>query len=178
MSKSLGNCIYLSDDAKTVEQKVKTMFTDPTHLKVEDPGHTEGNPVFIYLSAFATDEHFARFWPEYKNLDELKAHYERGGLGDVAVKKFLASVLNDVLEPIRQRRHKYEENIAEVYKILAEGSAKAQAKANETVMRVRRNLGLNYFENRKLIEKQQKAYNKAHKEEEARAAFLAKQKKN
>jgi tryptophanyl-tRNA synthetase len=178
MSKSLGNCIYLSDDAKTVEQKVKTMFTDPTHLKVEDPGHTEGNPVFIYLSAFATDEHFARFWPEYKNLDELKAHYERGGLGDVAVKKFLANVLNDVLEPIRQRRHKYEENIEEVYKILAEGSAKAQAKAHETVMRVRRNLGLNYFENRKLIEKQQKAYNKAHKEEEARAAFLAKQKKN
>ena len=178
MSKSLGNCIYLSDDAKTVEQKVKTMFTDPTHLKVEDPGHTEGNPVFIYLSAFATDEHFTRFWPEYKNLDELKAHYERGGLGDVAVKKFLANVLNDVLEPIRQRRHKYEENIEEVYKILAEGSAKAQAKAHETVMRVRRNLGLNYFENRKLIEKQQKAYNKAHKEEEARAAFLAKQKKN
>ncbi len=178
MSKSLGNCIYLSDDSKTVEQKVKTMFTDPTHLRVEDPGHTEGNPVFIYLSAFATEEHFKKFYPEYKNLDELKAHYERGGLGDVPVKKFLANVLNDVLEPMRQRRHYYEENIALVYRILEEGSAKAQAKAHETVLRVRRNLGLNYFENKKLIEKQQKAYNKAHKEEEARAAFLAKQKKN
>lgn len=178
MSKSLGNCIYLSDDKKTVEQKVKTMFTDPTHLRVEDPGHTEGNPVFIYLSAFVTDEHFKKFYPEFKNLDELKAAYEKGGLGDVPVKKFLAEVLNDTLEPIRQRRHEYENNIAEVYRILAEGSQKAQAKAQETVTRVRRALGVNYFENRKLIEKQQKAYNKIHKEEEARAAFLAKQKKN
>ncbi len=178
MSKSLGNCIYLSDDKKTVEQKVKTMFTDPTHLRVEDPGHTEGNPVFIYLSAFATDEHFKKFYPEFKNLEELKAAYEKGGLGDVPVKKFLTEVLNDTLEPIRQRRHEYENNIAEVYRILAEGSQKAQAKAKETVTRVRRALGVNYFENRKMIEKQQKAYNKIHKEEEAKAAFLAKQKKN
>lgn len=177
MSKSLGNCIYLSDDRKTVEQKVRTMFTDPTHLKVEDPGHTEGNPVFIYLSAFAKDEHFRKFWPEYQNLDELKKAYEKGGLGDVPVKKFLSDVLNDVLEPMRQRRHHYEENIAEVYHILEEGSLKAEAKAHETILRVRRNLGINYFENRKLIEKQQKAYNKAHRDEEARAAFLAKQQK-
>ena len=175
MSKSLGNCIYLSDDAKTVEQKVKTMFTDPTHLKVEDPGHTEGNPVFIYLSAFVTDEHFVKFWPEYKNLDELKHAYEKGGLGDVAVKNFLAKVLNDTLEPIRQRRHKYEENIEEVYHILEEGSKKAQEKAHQTIFRVRRALGLNYFENKKLIEKQQKAYNKLHRDEEAKAAYLAKQ---
>lgn len=175
MSKSLGNCIYLSDDAKTVEQKVKTMFTDPTHLKVEDPGHTEGNPVFIYLSAFVTDEHFVKFWPEYKNLDELKHAYEKGGLGDVAVKNFLAKVLNDTLEPIRQRRHKYEENIEEVYHILEEGSKKAQEKAHQTILRVRRALGLNYFENKKLIEKQQKAYNKLHRDEEAKAAYLAKQ---
>ena len=104
MSKSLGNCIYLSDDEKTVNKKVMSMFTDETHLNINDPGHTENNPVFIYLEAFATDEHFAKFLPEYKNLDELKAHYERGGLGDVTVKRFLAAVLNDVLEPIRQRR--------------------------------------------------------------------------
>ncbi len=177
MSKSLGNCIYLSDDRKTVEQKVKTMFTDPLHLKVEDPGHTENNPVFIYLSTFATDEHFQKFYPEFKNLDELKAAYERGGLGDVRVKKFLADVVNDTLEPIRQRRRKYEENIAEVYHILDEGSKKAEAKAHETILRVRRALGVNYFENHKLIEKQQKAYNKAHKEEDARLAYMAKQKK-
>ena len=177
MSKSLGNCIYLSDDRKTVEQKVRTMFTDPTHLRVEDPGHTENNPVFIYLSAFATDEHFVKFYPEFHNLDELKKAYEKGGLGDVPVKNFLANVLNDVLEPIRQRRRKYEDNIAEVYKILEEGSIKAQQKAHETIIRVRRALGVNYFENRKMIEKQQKAYNKLHREEEAKAAFLAKQKK-
>ena len=104
MSKSLGNCIYLSDDAKTVTKKVMTMFTDQTHLKVEDPGHTEGNPVFIYLSAFVKDEHFQKFLPQYKNFEELKAHYERGGLGDVTVKRFLAEVLNDTLDPIRKRR--------------------------------------------------------------------------
>lgn len=176
MSKSLGNCIYLSDDKKTVEQKVKTMFTDPTHLRVEDPGHTENNPVFIYLSAFATDEHFKKFYPEFENLDALKKAYEKGGLGDVAVKNFLAKVINDVLDPIRVRRKEYENNIAEVYRILQEGSIKAEKKAQETVLRVRRALGVNYFENKKMIEKQQKAYNKLHKEEEARAAFLAKQK--
>lgn len=178
MSKSLGNCIYLSDDAKTVEKKVMTMFTDPTHLQISDPGHTEGNPVFIYLSAFVKDEHFAKFLPAYKNLEELKAHYERGGLGDVTVKRFLAAVLNDCLEPIRQRRKQYEADIPGVYQILAEGSLKAQERAHQTVMRVRRALGVNYFENKKLIEKQSKAFKKKLADEEALAAYQAKQKKN
>lgn len=177
MSKSLNNCIYLSDDSKTVEQKVKSMFTDPTHLKVEDPGHTENNPVFIYLSAFANDEHFAKYYPEFKNLDELKKAYEKGGLGDVPIKSFLAKVLNDTLDPIRKRRHEYENNIAEVYRVLEEGSKKAQERAHQTILRVRRALGVNYFNNAKLIEKQQKAYNKIHKDEEAKAAYLAKQAK-
>ena len=177
MSKSLGNCIYLSDDEKTVNKKVMSMFTDETHLNINDPGHTETNPVFIYLEAFATDEHFAKFLPEYKNLDELKAHYERGGLGDVTVKRFLAAVLNDVLEPIRQRRRVYEKDIPGVYEILRQGSEKASAKAHETVLRVRRAIGVNYFESRKLIEKQAKAYKKKLEDEEKLAAYLAKQKK-
>jgi len=153
------------------------MFTDPTHLKVEDPGHTEGNPVFIYLTAFATDEHFKKFWPEYKNLDELKAHYERGGLGDVSVKNFLAKVLNDVLNPIRERRRKYEADIPGVYKILEEGSKKAEARASITLNRVRRALGICYFEDRKLIEKQSKAFKKKLAQEEALRAYKEKQKK-
>lgn len=176
MSKSLGNCIYLSDDEKTVNQKVRTMFTDPLHLKVEDPGHTENNPVFIYLSAFATDKHFSKYYPEFKNLTELKAAYEKGGLGDVPIKNFLAKVLNDVLDPIRKRRHEYEKDIESVYKIINEGSIKAREKAKETVYRVRRALGINYFDNKKMIEKQQKNYNKLHKEEEARLAYEAKKK--
>lgn len=178
MSKSLDNCIYLSDDTKTVSKKVMTMFTDPTHLKVEDPGHTENNPVFIYLSAFVNDEHFKKFLPEYKNFDELKAHYERGGLGDVTVKKFLANVLNDTLDPIRKRRKEYESDIPTVYKILEEGTQKAQAKAHETVLKVRRAIGVNYFENRKLIEKQSKLYKKKAEEERKLEEYLAKQKKN
>lgn len=177
MSKSLGNCIYLSDDRKTVEKKVMTMFTDPTHLQIEDPGHTENNPVFIYLSAFATDEHFKKFLPEYENLDALKAHYERGGLGDVKVKRFLAAVLNDVLDPIRERRKLFEADIPAVYKILEEGSIKAREKAAQTVLRVRRAIGVNYFENRKLIEKQSKAFKKKLADEKAREVYLAKQKK-
>jgi len=177
MSKSLGNCIYLSDDARTVEKKVSTMFTDPLHLKVEDPGHTENNPVFIYLTAFAKDEHFQRFWPEFKNLDELKKAYEKGGLGDVPVKKFLAQVLNDVLDPIRKRRKVYESDIPAVYRILEEGSRKAEEKARNTVRRVERALGVDYFSDRKFIEKQKKAYQKAHRQEEAMQAYLAKQKK-
>ena len=177
MSKSLGNCIYLSDDAKTVSKKVMTMFTDPTHLRIEDPGHTENNPVFIYLSAFVKDEHFQKFLPQYHNFEELKAHYERGGLGDVTVKRFLADVLHDTLEPIRQRRKHFEANIPEVYRILEEGSIKAAQKANETVMKVRRALGVNYFENKKLIEKQSKAYKKKLADEEKMNAYLAKQKK-
>lgn len=178
MSKSLNNCIYLSDDSKTVSQKVMTMFTDPTHLKVEDCGHTENNPVFIYLEAFARDEHFAKFLPQYKNLEELEEHYRRGGLGDVTVKRFLASVLNDTLDPIRAKRREYEENIPLVYDILRKGSEKAQERAHQTIFRVRRALGVNYFENRKLIEKQSKAYKKKIEEEKRYQEYLAKQKKN
>lgn len=178
MSKSLGNCIYLSDDSKTVTKKVMTMFTDPTHLRIEDPGHTKDNPVFIYLSAFAEDRHFEKFLPQYKNLDELKAHYERGGLGDVTVKRFLAEVLNDILDPIRKRRKEYEANIPGVYKILEEGSIKAQQKAHNTVLRVRRSLGVNYFEDKKLIEKQSKAFKKKLDDEKKMEEYLAKQKKN
>lgn len=178
MSKSLGNCIYLSDDSKTVSKKVMTMFTDPTHLKIEDPGHTEGNPVFIYLSAFVKDEHFAKYLPQYHNFDELKAHYEKGGLGDVTVKKFLADVLNDTLNPIRKRRKELEADIPGVYKILEEGSIKAQERAHQTVLRVRRALGVNYFENKKLIEKQSKAFKKKLEDEKKLEEYLAKQKKN
>ena len=177
MSKSLGNCIYLSDDEKTVTKKVMSMFTDETHLNINDPGHTENNPVFIYLDAFATDEHFQRFLPEYKNLAELKAHYERGGLGDVTVKRFLAAVLNDVLEPIRARRKQYEADIPGVYEILRQGSEKARAKAHATTLRVRRAIGVNYFEDRKLIEKQSKAFKKKLADEAKLAEYLAKQKK-
>ncbi len=177
MSKSLGNCIYLSDDAKTVEKQVMSMFTDPTHLQVSDPGHTEGNPVFTYLDAFAKDEHFAEFLPQYKNLDELKDHYRRGGLGDVVVKRFLVSVINSTLEPMRRRRHELEKDIPGVYKILEEGSKKAEAKASYIAMRARRAMGINYFENTKLIEKQQKAYNRAHEQQKALEEYLAKSKK-
>lgn len=177
MSKSLGNCIYLSDDAKTVKTKVMSMFTDPTHLKVEDPGHTDGNPVFIYLDAFAQDAHFAKFLPQYPNLDALKAAYQKGGLGDVVVKGFLANVLNDVLEPMRQRRKAYEADIPGVYAILEEGSKKAEAKAAATLTRVRRALGINYFADKKLIEKQSKAFKKQLEQEKALAEYLAKQKK-
>lgn len=177
MSKSLNNCIYLSDDKKTVEKKVMTMYTDPLHLKVEDPGHTKDNPVFIYLSAFVNDNHFEKYLPQYKNFDELKAHYEKGGLGDVIVKKFLVSVLNDTLEPFRQKRKEYEQNIPQVYKILEEGSLKAQEKAHQTVLRVRRALGVNYFENKKLIEKQSKAFKKKLEDERKLEEYLAKQKK-
>ena len=177
MSKSLGNCIYLSDDTKTVEKQVMSMFTDPTHLQVSDPGHTEGNPVFTYLDAFAKDEHFAEFLPQYKNLDELKDHYRRGGLGDVVVKRFLVNVINSTLEPMRQKRHELEKDIPGVYKILEEGSKKAEAKAAYIAMRARRAMGINYFENTKLIEKQQKAYNRAHEQQKALEEYLAKSKK-
>ena len=177
MSKSLGNAIYLSDDAKTVEKAVMSMFTDPTHLNVNDPGHTEGNPVFIYLEAFATDEHFAKYLPEYPNLEALEEHYRRGGLGDVTVKRFLVKVLNDVLEPIRQRRHEFEKDIASVYRILEEGTAKAREAAAKIAFRARRAMGINYFEDKKHIEKQQKAFNRAHEQEAKLAEYLAKQKK-
>ncbi len=177
MSKSLGNCIYLTDDEATVNKKVMSMFTDPTHLKPSDPGHTKDNPVFIYLEALATDEMFAKYYPEFHSLEELKAAYEKGGIGDVTVKKFLAKCLNEVLEPMRVRRHELEKDVAHVYEILKEGTAKAQQKAAYIAMRARRAMGIDYFENKKLIEKQQKSYNKAHQQQEAYAEYLAKQKK-
>lgn len=146
MSKSLGNCIYLSDSEEVLRKKVMSMFTDPHHLRVQDPGDTKNNPVFIYLSAFAKDDDFVKFLPDYKNLDELKAHYERGGLGDVVVKKFLFNVLNETLNPIRERRAQYANNLEEVVEILKEGSLKARAKAQATMERVKKALRINYFD--------------------------------
>ena len=146
MSKSLGNCIYLSDSEEDVQKKVMSMFTDPNHLRVQDPGKVEGNPVFTYLDAFCTDEQFAEFLPEYKCLDELKEHYQRGGLGDVKIKKFLNKVLQAELAPIRERRAMWEARIPDVYDILKSGSEVARAKANETLADVRRAMKINYFE--------------------------------
>ena len=152
MSKSLGNCIYLSDDFKTVKKQVNgKMFTDPTHLRIEDPGHTEGNVVFTYLDAFCTDAHFAEFLPEYANLDELKAHYRRGGLGDGTCKKFLINVLESELAPIRAERAKWEADIDSVYDVLREGTAKAVEITNETLARVRAAMRINYFDDRAIV---------------------------
>ena len=147
MSKSLGNCIYLSDEQDVVKKKIMSMFTDPNHLRIEDPGETENNPVFIYLDAFSKDEHFAEFLPEYKNLDELKAHYQRGGLGDVKVKKFLNNVMQAELEPIRQRRKEWEAKKPEVYEFLRQGSIAAKEVAAQTLHDVRNAMKINYFEN-------------------------------
>lgn len=158
MSKSLNNTIYLSDDTKTVKQKVMSMFTDPNHLRVEDPGNTKDNPVFIYLTCFARDEHFEKFLPEYKNLDEMKAHYERGGLGDMKCKKFLFNVLEDLLTPIREKRKYYEEHIEDVYKIIEEGTKKANIKANETLKRVRAAMKINYFDDSSFVNEMKKKY--------------------
>ena len=146
MSKSLGNCIYLSDEEDVVKKKIMSMFTDPNHLRVEDPGQVEGNPVFIYLDAFCKDEYFEEFWPEYKNMDELKAHYQRGGLGDVKVKKFLNKVLQAELAPIRARRKEWEQKLPEVFAILKEGSKAAEAKAAETLQDVKAAMRINYFD--------------------------------
>lgn len=147
MSKSLGNCIYLSDEADIIKKKIMSMFTDPNHVRVEDPGKVEGNPVFIYLDAFSRPEHFAEFLPEYANLDELKAHYQRGGLGDVKVKKFLNNVMQAELAPIRERRHMWEQRLDEVKMILKQGSETARAAAAETLHDVRAAMQINYFEN-------------------------------
>ena len=147
MSKSLGNCIYLSDEADVIKKKIMSMFTDPNHVRVEDPGKGEGNPVFIYLDAFSRPEHFAEFLPEYANLDELKAHYQRGGLGDVKVKKFLNNVMQAELAPIRERRHMWEQRLDEVKMILKQGSETARAAAAETLHDVRAAMQINYFEN-------------------------------
>lgn len=151
MSKSLGNCIYLSDEPDEIKTKIMSMFTDPTHLRREDPGHTEGNPVFIYLDAFCRPEHFAEFLPDYSGLDELKAHYQRGGLGDVTVKKFLNNVLQSELAPIRERRRQWEQRLPEVCELLRLGSAAAEKKAAETLRDVRRAMRIDYFENGNLM---------------------------
>jgi len=151
MSKSLGNCIYLSDEPEDIKKKVMSMYTDPDHVRVEDPGKIEGNTVFTYLDAFSTKEHFAKFLPDYANLDELKAHYKRGGLGDVKVKKFLNNVLQDVLEPIRERRHYWEQRIPEVYEILRAGSKEAEAAAAATLHDVREAMRINYFDDEALM---------------------------
>lgn len=158
MSKSLGNCIYLSDTAKEVEQKVRTAYTDPAHLRVEDPGHVEGNVVMTYLDAFATDDDFAVFWPDYKNLEEVKDHYRRGGLGDMKCKKFLTKVLNSRLEPIRRRRHEFEKDIPEVYNILKKGSEAAREVAAQTLHEVREAMRINYFDDTGLIREQAEKY--------------------
>ncbi len=152
MSKSLGNCIYLSDSEEDVRKKVMSMYTDPNHIRVQDPGSLEGNTVFIYLDAFCKDEHFAEFLPEYKNLDELKAHYTRGGLGDVKVKKFLNNVLQSILTPIRERRKEFEANIPYVYEVLKKGSEVAEAEAAKTLQEVRTAMKINYFDDAALIQ--------------------------
>jgi len=158
MSKSLGNCIYLSDTADEVKKKVMGMYTDPDHLRVEDPGKVEGNTVFTYLDAFCRPEHFAAYLPEYASLDELKAHYRRGGLGDVKVKRLLIAVLNEVLDPIRERRRHYEARIGEVYAMLEEGSRKAREAAAATLDDVREAMKINYFDDKELIAAQTQAF--------------------
>ena len=151
MSKSLGNCIYLSDEPEDIKKKIMSMYTDPNHLRVQDPGKVEGNPVFVYLDAFSRPEHFAEFLPEYQNLDELKAHYQRGGLGDVKVKKFLNSVMQAELEPIRNRRKEWEQRLPEVVEILKEGSAVAEKTAAATLAEVRKSMRIDYFTDDNLL---------------------------
>ena len=151
MSKSLGNCIYLSDEPEDIKKKIMSMYTDPNHLRVQDPGKVEGNPVFIYLDAFSRPEHFAEFLPEYQNLDELKAHYQRGGLGDMKVKKFLNSVMQAELEPIRTRRKEWEQRLPEVVEILKEGSAVAEKTAAATLANVRKAMRIDYFADNNLL---------------------------
>lgn len=158
MSKSLGNCIYLSDDADTVWQKVRSMYTDPEHINLNDPGHVEGNAVFTYLDAFSKPEDFANYWPEYQNLDELKDHYRRGGLGDMKCKKFLNQILNEFLEPMRQRRHEFEQDIPEIYNILRKGTEKAREAAAQTMSEVRQAMRINYFDDEALIQSQAESF--------------------
>ncbi len=158
MSKSLGNCIYLSDSKDEVWQKVRSMYTDPTHLNVSDPGHVEGNAVFTYLDAFSCDADFANFLPEYQNLDELKEHYRRGGLGDMKCKKFLNEVLNQFLEPMRQRRHELEQDIPEIYNILRRGTEQAREVAAQTMDEVRKAMRIDYFNDAELIAQQSEAF--------------------
>lgn len=158
MSKSLGNCIYLSEEPDSIKKKVMSMFTDPNHLRVEDPGQVEGNPVFIYLDAFAKDEHFAEFAPEYQNLQEMKDHYSRGGLGDVKVKKFLNNVLQTELEPIRNRRKEFQKDIPYVYEVLKKGTEAAREMAASTLSDVKNAMRINYFDDKELISMQSAKY--------------------
>ena len=158
MSKSLGNCIYLADTEEDVKKKIMSMYTDPTHIQVSDPGHVEGNCVFTYLDAFSKPEHFEEYLPEYANLDELKAHYTRGGLGDVKIKKFLNNVIQEELAPIRARRAEFEKDIPAVYDILREGSEKARATAAQTLSEVKRAMRINYFDDDELIKAQSQKY--------------------
>lgn len=158
MSKSLGNCIYLSDSSEEVRKRVMSMYTDPDHIRVEDPGKIEGNTVFTYLDAFCRSEHFAQYWPEYNNLDELKAHYQRGGLGDVKVKKFLYAILEELLTPIRERRKEWEKDIPAVFDILKRGSDAARAVAANTLADVRSAMRINYFDDAELIAEQSRKF--------------------
>ena len=160
MSKSLGNCIYLSDDADTVWQKVRSMYTDPTHINVSDPGHLEGNAVFTYLDAFSTDQDFADFWPDFQNLEELKAAYTAGGIGDMKCKKLLNNVINRMLDPIRERRRQYEQDIPEIFNILRKGSEAARETAAKTMDEVRAAMRINYFDDAELIRQQAEKFKK------------------
>ena len=160
MSKSLGNCIYLSDDADTVWQKVRSMYTDPTHINVSDPGHLEGNAVFTYLDAFSTDQDFADFWPDFQNLEELKAAYTAGGIGDMKCKKLLNNVINRMLAPIRERRRQYEQDIPEIFNILRKGSESAREAAAKTMDEVRAAMRINYFDDAELIRQQAEKFKK------------------
>ena len=160
MSKSLGNCIYLSEESEDIKKKVFSMFTDPNHIRVEDPGSLEGNTVFTYLDAFWKPEYFAEFLPEYQNLDELKAHYPRGGLGDMKVKRFLNNVLQAELEPIRNRRKELQKDIPAIYEILKKGSEKAEAVAAQTLKEVKDAMKINYFDDKALIEAQAERFSK------------------
>lgn len=158
MSKSLGNCIYLAEDPKDIKKKVMSMFTDPNHIRIEDPGSLEGNTVFTYLDAFCNDQYFEEYLPDYKNLDELKEHYQRGGLGDVKVKKFLNNVLQEELEPIRKRREELQKDIPYVYEVLKKGSEVARETAAQTLHEVRDAMKINYFDDMELIRSQAKKY--------------------
>ncbi len=163
MSKSLNNCIYLSDEPDEIRNKIMRMFTDPNHLRVSDPGKVDGNPVFTYLDAFCKDEHFLKYLPEYKNLDELKSHYMKGGLGDVKIKKFLNDIIQEELRPIRERRKLWENRITDVYKILYEGSLEARKIAVNTMNNVKSAMKINYFQDSDLINEQKARYTSEHK---------------
>ncbi len=160
MSKSLGNCIYLTDDAKTLKEKINKMYTDPLHININDPGHIEGNIVFTYLDVFATNAHFKKYLPEYKDLEELKAHYQKGGLGDAKIKKFLYDILEETLEPIRIKRKEYEENMDKLLEILKDGCTKANELANSTLKEVKDAMGISYFADKNFLDEQKLKYSK------------------